>query len=398
MKELAKHIQHLLLTNDCVIVPGFGGFITHTNAAKLAEDGHGILPPSRSIAFNPMLKINDGLLAQSYMLSYHTNFPDANRRINKAVKVLVKSLYEDGHVSLPEIGELHFNLHQNYEFTPFDEKMVSPEFYGLPSFEMETLADLKKQREAMELLETQRKLQEAERRRIEEAKRAAEEVQRRAEEEAEKREEERRVAAINKPQPVLIPNETAPIKEGSHRTIKWYAGTAAAAAAAVALLLMIFMFSTPLQNTRIGTENHADLSPAELFKALKENSLIVNNISNVALPEENIISEETMEQKSDNNVSEASVSEQVAAPVEMPAVQSPKIYHVIIASVGNATDAENMAQELVNKGYSDAKAVIGEGYNRISIASFETEQEAYSMVKQLKDDNVYQQSWVLKRK
>ena len=56
-----------------------------------------------------------------------------------------------------------------------------------------------------------------------------------------------------------------------------------------------------------------------------------------------------------------------------------------------------MAQELTQKGYKDAKAIVGGGYNRVCIGSFETEQEAYSMVRQLKVDNVYQQSWVLKR-
>ena len=29
MVELAKHIEILLLNNDCVIVPGFGGFMAH---------------------------------------------------------------------------------------------------------------------------------------------------------------------------------------------------------------------------------------------------------------------------------------------------------------------------------------------------------------------------------
>lgn len=29
MKKLAKHIEVLLLENNCVIVPGLGGFIAH---------------------------------------------------------------------------------------------------------------------------------------------------------------------------------------------------------------------------------------------------------------------------------------------------------------------------------------------------------------------------------
>ena len=33
MIELAKHIEVLLLENDCVIVPGLGGFIAHSEGA-----------------------------------------------------------------------------------------------------------------------------------------------------------------------------------------------------------------------------------------------------------------------------------------------------------------------------------------------------------------------------
>ena len=39
MIELAQHIEVLLLENDCVIVPGFGGFIAHyAPAMRVAED------------------------------------------------------------------------------------------------------------------------------------------------------------------------------------------------------------------------------------------------------------------------------------------------------------------------------------------------------------------------
>ena len=38
MIELAQHIETLLLDNDCVIIPGFGGFITHYTPAKIDID------------------------------------------------------------------------------------------------------------------------------------------------------------------------------------------------------------------------------------------------------------------------------------------------------------------------------------------------------------------------
>ena len=47
MIELAKHIEILLLDNDCVIVPEFGGFMAHhVNSVYDEEDGL-FLPPRR---------------------------------------------------------------------------------------------------------------------------------------------------------------------------------------------------------------------------------------------------------------------------------------------------------------------------------------------------------------
>ena len=47
MIELTKHIEHLLLENDCVIVPELGGFIAHHQPAHYEEAEGIFLPPMR---------------------------------------------------------------------------------------------------------------------------------------------------------------------------------------------------------------------------------------------------------------------------------------------------------------------------------------------------------------
>ena len=73
MKELAQHIEALLLENDCVIIPDFGGFIAHYSPAKIDSDTGQFLPPCRTIGFNAQLILNDGLLTQSYMSVHGQN-------------------------------------------------------------------------------------------------------------------------------------------------------------------------------------------------------------------------------------------------------------------------------------------------------------------------------------
>ena len=140
MKELAKHIEVLLLENDCVIVPGLGGFIAHYRPAVRKEGGR-FVPPVRTIGFNSRLVMNDGLLAQSYMQAYNTDFPDATRRIEKVVGKLKEDIYQNGEVCFNNIGTLFYNINGNYEFMPQSDSFFTPSLYGLEEVTMSVIAE-----------------------------------------------------------------------------------------------------------------------------------------------------------------------------------------------------------------------------------------------------------------
>lgn len=131
MIELSKHIESLLLAHDCVIVPGLGGFVTQYVPARRDEDDGVFLPPCRSVGFNPQLTINDGLLVQSYMQAYDSNFPETVRLIDEAVAQLRETLQNDGEYELHGIGRLSLGMNGQYNFTPCEAGVVSPELYGL---------------------------------------------------------------------------------------------------------------------------------------------------------------------------------------------------------------------------------------------------------------------------
>lgn len=140
MIELHSHIEILLLSNDCVIVPGFGGFMAHHVDARFDEADHMFLPPYRTIGFNPSLTLNDSLLAQSYVEAYDLSYPEALRRIEEEVEALRRQLDTDGYYELNGIGTIKQNIDGNYEFEPFEAGILSPEYYGLSGFQMEPLA------------------------------------------------------------------------------------------------------------------------------------------------------------------------------------------------------------------------------------------------------------------
>ncbi len=139
MIELERHIEILLLSNDCVIVPDLGGFMAHHVDACYDEQEHLFLPPMRTLGFNPQLKMNDSLLVQSYIEAYDLSYPEALRRIEAEVSELRQYLETDGQYELNDIGLLRLNDDGKLEFEPCEAGILTPELYGLSSLDMPLL-------------------------------------------------------------------------------------------------------------------------------------------------------------------------------------------------------------------------------------------------------------------
>lgn len=141
MIQLGKHIEILLLENDCVIVPDFGGFMAHHLSARYEESEGIFLPPLRTLGFNPQLRLNDSLLAQSYVETYDISYPEALRRIAAEVEELKQWLVEKGQYEFNDLGTISLNADGRYEFTPCEAGILTPSLYGLSSFEMNKLGE-----------------------------------------------------------------------------------------------------------------------------------------------------------------------------------------------------------------------------------------------------------------
>ena len=145
MIELERHIEILLLNNDCVIAPDLGGFMTHHVDASYDEEDNSFLPPLRTLGFNPQLKINDSLLAQSYVEAYDISYPEALQRIEDEVNELKMRLQNKGSYELNDIGTLALNEDGNYIFTPCEAGILTPTLYGLGAYEMRRLEEQKRE-------------------------------------------------------------------------------------------------------------------------------------------------------------------------------------------------------------------------------------------------------------
>lgn len=106
MNDLALHIEYLLLTHDCVIVPGLGAFLAHSGGAHADSETGVIYPPSRSLGFNADLTHNDGLLAGSVARRERISIDAALAEVERAVASFLRQLAEARCLPVGEIGEL----------------------------------------------------------------------------------------------------------------------------------------------------------------------------------------------------------------------------------------------------------------------------------------------------
>lgn len=137
--DLTRHIEILLLSNDCVVVPGLGAFLTHYVPARYDDIDGSFIPPMRTVGFNQRIQESDMLLAQSYVEAFDISYPEAVRRVEDDVEALRNCLEENGQYLMHGIGTLSLNADGNVEFEPTEAGIITPSLYGLGSFQIERL-------------------------------------------------------------------------------------------------------------------------------------------------------------------------------------------------------------------------------------------------------------------
>lgn len=131
MQTLSRYIETMLIKHDCVVVPGLGGFVTQYQSAYYDGESGCYVPPTRSVSFNSMLAINDGLLVERYQSRYNLSYTAASRLLSEKVEELKSQVYEKGEVELIGIGTLISNGERKMNFIPRSGGLATPSLYAL---------------------------------------------------------------------------------------------------------------------------------------------------------------------------------------------------------------------------------------------------------------------------
>ena len=133
--DIKAFIRELLFSHDCVIVPGFGGFIGNYFPARIDKSTGTLYPPVRKISFNRNINHNDGLLISKISQSTGLNYGDARRLVEEFVKRLSCRLMKGGKVVFDHIGIFVNNHENNIQFEPEANINYHLDSYGLEPFQ-----------------------------------------------------------------------------------------------------------------------------------------------------------------------------------------------------------------------------------------------------------------------
>jgi nucleoid DNA-binding protein len=131
---LEHYISELLYRYNCVVVPGFGAFLTQKNSARINHITHTFSAPNKSIVFNRQLITNDGLLVSYVSESEKVSFESALVIIEQQVKTWQQILVQETSLHLKNIGSLSKNAEDKILFQPASEPNYLTSSFGLSNF------------------------------------------------------------------------------------------------------------------------------------------------------------------------------------------------------------------------------------------------------------------------
>jgi cell division protein FtsN len=140
--NLYKDIYQLISENDCVIIPGFGGFVANYFDAKADLRTQEFCPPMRKIAFNQNLQNNDGLLNNYICTNYNLNWEDARNYVSKFVREIDEKLDNKQILVFDKLGSFA-KISDAIVFTPNQNLRFFDDSYGLISFNFPLLKNEK---------------------------------------------------------------------------------------------------------------------------------------------------------------------------------------------------------------------------------------------------------------
>lgn len=364
--NLSLYISELLIKNNCVIVPNFGGFIANYQSAVVDEVRNKIYPPSKNVLFNPNLISNDGLLANYVSIKINETYSESLNLIEDKVTEWKTILDKGGRINLGEIGFLYqkeasIKFEQNREFN------LLLEAYGLSSIKFISNIEVSEPIKLADELIVQEKEPEVKIIEFSPSENIKEEIK----------------------VETLVENTVVKSKS---RMWKYMA-------VACVLPALFYSYWIPMNTSFLDTGNVqvSDFNPLNT-KALKiYNTRAVKNKIDAVEPIKSW-SEISENIKGDVKFYNYKFNEELYIPVKLITESTTAVLnniHLIAGCFSNESNAKALVLDLKSKGYSAFILDQNKSLYRVSAASFISKNEAVSVKDKLSSESI--STWILNK-
>lgn len=363
------------MDNDCVIIPGLGGFVAHYVEARYDERDNSYLPPSRTLGFNAKLDMNDSLLAQSYVEAYDISYPEAVARIEAEVDDIRRTLGKEGFYDFSDLGTLMVNPEGNYEFSPCESGILTPALYGLSSFEIEKTASSLAADESIPVVA----------------------VAVSPEQEAEPINAPARMPKADFPYgESKLAEEMSSNHDDDGRTISIKVSILRNFLAAACAIVAFFLLASPINNREASNEVVSGFGAGLLYNLVPDNS----GAKQRQLMKPSNINKKALSAKKDTAMAgkpdAATEKAEMASGQEVADMASGR-YSIVLACRITKTNAEAYVRKLHADGYAEARILEHENeYLKVVYGSYSDESSALRSLKSLRSNPEFEYAWVYK--
>jgi len=340
-------ISDLVRQYDCVVIPGFGGFVGNQHGSVHNAPKETFLPPHKHVLFNVHLIHNDGLLAHHLAFNEKISYKEALNKIEQEVDDLKFKLHMAGRVEVPKLGYLESDLNRKINFVFGNEGNLLLDSYGLrPLHLKEVMVPVIEEEESTDTP----------------------------------------IISIDQSKESIQPK----------RRFKWVR----VAAAACILPFLFYSYWIPV-HTDVLRSGHIELSDLNPFSEKEKSiqSFEPAGIKKLEFPVEEVVNPDT------HFTWETPEGEEIKLKIRKntPLVTSPDVHqfssgklHAIVGCFSKESNAVGMVEELKGAGFSAHILDVKGGLFRVSAGSAESQRE----MKGLRDriSNLGKSSWVLKVK
>lgn len=371
MNELSPYLRKLLLEHDCAIIPDFGGFVMQRHAARHATADQQMLPPSKTVGFNALLRTEDGLLAHEVCKSRHISYAQAADFVQQCVRDMKRDLMRGLEVKFDGVGCIQLSTDGNYDFRPEPQINLAPECYFLTPFALKEIPKTEEVKSAETSLTPDG-------------------------------------ATAELPN---SPNLETATREQQFTTAdaSHFSRTAYRAFAAMFVIALCFFWSIPLNRnnqfpgTKANTEMFAQLPQ---MKVVGE---VLSSISGEETPpptQQRLGAEALLDEKETDSVKRqartstdtAHIAAEKPQPAETPtATDEQGGYALILASQTTREGALRLVNHLQQQGYKTARAQAFNGMSRVLVGHFATRQAAKQALAAGRNHNsAFAEAWITK--